>query len=90
VAHLSEERTSVFSTRVTGYAVCRPRKSAKWSGTPKSVMLTCPSAEARTLRVRRSAHESRKCARCARERIEGEGAERLWLDGSNACFTSMC
>lgn len=59
------------------------------AGAPKSVMLTCLSAEARILRVRRSAHESRTCACCVRERIEGEGTERLWLDGSNACFTSQ-
>jgi hypothetical protein len=52
-------------------------------------MLTGPSSGARALRARRSAHQSRKWARCARERIVGAGAQRLWLSGSSASRPSM-
>jgi hypothetical protein len=83
-------RDSHLLSRATGYAVRRPRNSANVSGTPKSLMLTCPSAGARALRVRRSVHESRKCARCARERIAGEGGGLLWLGRTSVSLISMC
>src|SRR5215471_16862219 len=44
---------------MTDYPARRPRKSANWSGTPKSLMLTGPWAATRALRVRRCVHESR-------------------------------
>jgi len=66
----------------------KPRKSANWSGTPKSVSVTDPLASTAALRLKRSAHESRKRARCARDRIAG--SERLCPGDPCRCFTSMC
>lgn len=48
---------------VLDYAAGEPRKSAKRSGTPKSLMLKCLSVGVRALRIRRCAQESRTCAR---------------------------
>lgn len=41
------------------YTCCEPRKSANWSGIPKSLILTGPAAFARALRVSRSSQERR-------------------------------
>ena len=76
-------------TRAQGlaYPARRPRKSANWSGTPKSLRLTGPLAGTEALRVNRSVHESRKCAQSNRDRIVGPGL--LWPSGPCACLTSM-
>jgi hypothetical protein len=51
------------------YAVSRPRKIAKGSGTPKSLMASWSVGGTRALRASRSSHERREWARCARERM---------------------
>lgn len=50
------------------YAVARPRKRAKASGTPNSVIVIGPAVEVRTLRASRSVQESRQCALCSWDR----------------------
>src|SRR5258708_5777785 len=73
----SEERGAYCRRRVPDYAVGKPRKSAKWAGTPKSVMRTGRSVGCRVLRIKRCAQESRACERWERDRMVGTGAARL-------------
>jgi len=54
------------------YAGGLPRKVAKISGTPKSLMAGRSVVGARALRASRSSHERRSWARCARDRIPTE------------------
>jgi len=65
------------------YAVANPSEVAKAVGTPNNLIVTCPEASGCALRARRSCHERRECARCAREKItsvmggEAAGGDRL-------------
>ena len=53
-ASLSEEGTlTIQESGGLAYLARKPRKPANRSGTPKSLMLTCPWAGARALRVNR-------------------------------------
>ena len=54
-------------------SVLRPIVSAKASGTPKRVIEMEGEPDGAALRARRSAQESRQCARCARERGRAGG-----------------
>ncbi len=67
-------RAENSSTR-SRYAVAIPRKVVKPSGTPNSLITICPPAFLHALRVRRSSHERRVCARL------GTGQDHLGWGG---------
>jgi hypothetical protein len=79
---------SLVAVGSEGQAEALPSEAAMASGTPNSLIVTCSDGEARTLRANRSCHERRVCARCARERGEGETTEGAEDDPSDSICTS--
>lgn len=65
---MSEEREA-NDRQQEALAEAKPSKVAKLSGTPNSLIVTCPVVETRALRASRSCQQRRECARCVRDRI---------------------
>jgi hypothetical protein len=82
-------RAENSSTR-SRYAVAIPRKVVKPSGTPNSLITICPPAFLHALRVRRSSHKRRVCARCARDKITSAGAGEASEGGGSLTSTRWC
>jgi hypothetical protein len=76
---LTEERTPIAQEPRTGLPCPQAEEVSKRVWHPKEFDLDWPDGWHRGIAVKCRAHESRKCARCARERIAGPGL--LWLGG---------
>lgn len=61
--------------RKRGETMARPRKAARWSGSPKRVSLIRSAASVRAWRANRLSHDKREGARRTREIVGGEEAE---------------
>ena len=81
-----EEGTQRLSRQC--YTVTKPSEMAKASGTPNNLIVTWLAVGTRTFRARRSAHERRAWARCARERITSALPGEAAAGGGG--LTSMC